>query len=284
MPTSRSRSHRQGKLLTLTSAEALSTGGRLRGRHARAGARGDGLPGAELRYAEQTWAEGLVRFLTNPVVSSLLMTLGLLGSSSRSARPASPCPARSASCRSASSSGATGSCSSPAGRNCCSCSSACCSSASRCSSFPASPWPAWPASCSSSSGWHDHRRGRGHDAGDRDGARPRGVLDSRGAGRGVRAVRVLPVLPFGRRLVLESGMARRPRVRVVAGERPGVARAHRVALSPLRPAGTADIDGERVDVVSDGGFIEAGAPIEVSRVDGYRIVVRRRSSSQESST
>ena len=30
------------------------------------------------------------------------------------------------------------------------------------------------------------------------------------------------------------------------------------ALSPLRPAGIAEIDGARVDVVSDGGFIEAG--------------------------
>ena len=46
------------------------------------------------------------------------------------------------------------------------------------------------------------------------------------------------------------------------------------ALSPLRPAGIADVDGARVDVVSDGEFIEAGAPVEVIRVDGNRIVVR----------
>jgi membrane-bound ClpP family serine protease len=32
----------------------------------------------------------------------------------------------------------------------------------------------------------------------------------------------------------------------------------------------------RVDVVSDGGFIEAGATIEVIRVEGNRIVVRWR--------
>jgi membrane-bound serine protease (ClpP class) len=31
----------------------------------------------------------------------------------------------------------------------------------------------------------------------------------------------------------------------------------------------------RVDVVSDGGFIDAGTAIEVTRVDGNRIVVRR---------
>jgi membrane-bound serine protease (ClpP class) len=47
------------------------------------------------------------------------------------------------------------------------------------------------------------------------------------------------------------------------------------AASTLRPAGIAHLDGERVDVVSDGELIEAGEPIEVIRVDGNRIVVRR---------
>ena len=45
--------------------------------------------------------------------------------------------------------------------------------------------------------------------------------------------------------------------------------------SLLRPAGIAEIEGERVDVVSDGEFIEAGDSIAVVRVDGNRIVVRR---------
>ncbi|MGE3176984.1 MAG: NfeD family protein, partial [Vicinamibacterales bacterium] len=44
--------------------------------------------------------------------------------------------------------------------------------------------------------------------------------------------------------------------------------------SPLRPAGLATFDGERVDVVSDGDFVPAGAGIEVVRVTGNRIVVR----------
>ena len=46
------------------------------------------------------------------------------------------------------------------------------------------------------------------------------------------------------------------------------------AVSPLRPAGIAEVDGTRLDVVSDGDFIEALAEIEVTRVDGNRIVVR----------
>ncbi|MCA9422115.1 MAG: hypothetical protein KC592_13920, partial [Nitrospira sp.] len=37
------------------------------------------LADAEIRYASETWAESLVRFLTHPVVSSLLMTVGILG-------------------------------------------------------------------------------------------------------------------------------------------------------------------------------------------------------------
>jgi membrane-bound serine protease (ClpP class) len=47
------------------------------------------------------------------------------------------------------------------------------------------------------------------------------------------------------------------------------------ALSVLRPAGIAEIEGARVDVVSDGALIEADTPVEVTRVDGNRIVVRR---------
>lgn len=47
-----------------------------------------------------------------------------------------------------------------------------------------------------------------------------------------------------------------------------------VALTPLRPAGTGLFDGERLDVVSEGDFIEKDAPIEIVQVEGYRLVVR----------
>lgn len=48
-----------------------------------------------------------------------------------------------------------------------------------------------------------------------------------------------------------------------------------VAVSNLRPSGVAEIDGERVDVVTGGGYIPAGEPVEVVRDDGYRRVVER---------
>jgi membrane-bound serine protease (ClpP class) len=48
-----------------------------------------------------------------------------------------------------------------------------------------------------------------------------------------------------------------------------------VALSDLRPSGVAEIGGRRVDVVTAGGYVAAGEPIEVVRDEVYRRVVRR---------
>ena len=52
-------------------------------------------------------------------------------------------------------------------------------------------------------------------------------------------------------------------------------RATGVALSDLRPSGIASIDGERIDVVTEGEHIPEGEPIEVVSDEGYRRVVRR---------
>jgi membrane-bound serine protease (ClpP class) len=47
------------------------------------------------------------------------------------------------------------------------------------------------------------------------------------------------------------------------------------ALSDLRPSGVADIDGERVDVVTTGEYLRSGEPVVVVSDEGYRRVVRR---------
>ena len=44
--------------------------------------------------------------------------------------------------------------------------------------------------------------------------------------------------------------------------------------SVLRPAGIGDFDGVRLNVVTEGGFLEKDMPIEIVGVDGARIVVR----------
>jgi len=47
-----------------------------------------------------------------------------------------------------------------------------------------------------------------------------------------------------------------------------------VAQSHLRPAGVADIEGERVDVVTEGEYVKPGTPIEVLALEGNHLVVR----------
>jgi membrane-bound serine protease (ClpP class) len=93
---------------------------------------------------------------------------------------------------------------------------------------------------------------------------------------GLVMLRVLPHLPYGRRFVLHENMnADLGYATAPATDRSWLGRTG-TALSPLRPAGIAEIAGTRLDVVSDGGFIDAQAAIEVTRVDGNRIVVRER--------
>lgn len=46
------------------------------------------------------------------------------------------------------------------------------------------------------------------------------------------------------------------------------------AISVLRPSGIGDFDGVRLNVVTEGEFIENGAPIRITRVEGGKIVVK----------
>lgn len=46
------------------------------------------------------------------------------------------------------------------------------------------------------------------------------------------------------------------------------------AITPLRPSGTADLDGEYLDVVTEGSFIQKGKMLKIVKVQGSRIVVR----------
>jgi membrane-bound serine protease (ClpP class) len=266
----------KGKLLTLTTSEAL--------RHKvvehtadtlTAALEAVGLPDAEVRRASQTWAETLVRFLTNPVVSSLLMTVGLLGILVEIRTPGFAVP------------GTIG-----------------------VLFLGLFFWGQWIVQLA---GWEELLLvllgvvllgvellvipgfgvagiagilalvgglgmalvGAGATAAAIVGALGRVAISVLLAlGAGLVLLRFLPHLPFGRRLVLDtemragSGYSSEPSADHQALGRSGT------ALSPLRPSGVAEIDGARVDVVSDGRFIDAGAAVEVIRVDGNRIVVR----------
>ncbi len=47
-----------------------------------------------------------------------------------------------------------------------------------------------------------------------------------------------------------------------------------VVTTMLRPVGTADFEGVKLDVLAEGEFIEVGVRIKVVRVEGRKIVVR----------
>ena len=275
----------RGKLLTLTTSEAMAhdiadfTADGISDALAAAG-----LPNADVRNVSQTWAETFVRFLTNPIVSSLLMTVGMLGLLVEIRTPGFALP------------GMVG-----------------------VISLALFFWGHWIVQLA---GWEELllvatgvvllglelfvipgfgvagvggivaiAAGLGMTLVG-EGAAASAVIKAFGrvavsillalAG-GLALLRLMPRLPFGNRLVLAAKMdAERGYSSPPDHDRLRLGRTG-TALSPLRPAGVAEIDGARVDVVSDGGFIEAGAAVEVTRVDGNRIVVRERPSTSERS-
>lgn len=57
-------------------------------------------------------------------------------------------------------------------------------------------------------------------------------------------------------------------------EKPELRNGTGTALTQLRPSGVANINGQRVDVVTEGGLIERGTAVKVVATEGSRIVVR----------
>ncbi|MCM3756959.1 nodulation protein NfeD [Sporosarcina aquimarina] len=47
-----------------------------------------------------------------------------------------------------------------------------------------------------------------------------------------------------------------------------------ITLTPLRPSGAIVLDGERIDVVSEGSYIDKGKRVKIVKVEGSRTVVR----------
>jgi membrane-bound serine protease (ClpP class) len=88
--------------------------------------------------------------------------------------------------------------------------------------------------------------------------------------------RFLPSSRLGRVLILKDSVG------VAAAAPPSLLGHAGVAETALRPTGKAVFDGRRVDVVSDGDFIEQGSPLEVIEVAGARVVVKRKRNEGES--
>lgn len=54
-----------------------------------------------------------------------------------------------------------------------------------------------------------------------------------------------------------------------------------ITTTPLRPSGTAMLGDERIDVVTEGGYIDAHKKVAIIKVEGVRIVVRLLENEQE---
>ena len=77
---------------------------------------------------------------------------------------------------------------------------------------------------------------------------------------------------IGRRLMLKT---RQP-ADLTAAAHQAMIGATGKALTPLRPSGTAQINGKRVDVTAVGDFLESGEQVVVIAADGMRVAVRRK--------
>jgi len=81
-------------------------------------------------------------------------------------------------------------------------------------------------------------------------------------------LKLFPASRIARRLVSQRTIG------VVGAEKPELLNQTGVAQTNLRPSGVAVINGQRVDVVTEGPMIERGAPIKVVAIEGLRVVVR----------
>lgn len=77
-----------------------------------------------------------------------------------------------------------------------------------------------------------------------------------------------PASRLGRRFVSNRA------INDIGPTHPGLLHRSGVALTNLRPCGTATIDGRRVDVITEGSMVAPGTPVRVIEVEGLRIVVR----------
>src|SRR5450432_3182865 len=85
--------------------------------------------------------------------------------------------------------------------------------------------------------------------------------------------RYLPSSRLGRVLILKDAVGTSTSSPASLVGRAGI------ADTALRPTGKALVDGRRIDVVSDGEFIEQGAALEITEVAGARVVVKRKGDS-----
>lgn len=92
--------------------------------------------------------------------------------------------------------------------------------------------------------------------------------------------KVLPKTRVGRSIILETAQKIEEGWVDTVSDEALVGRIGEV-FTPMRPAGTIQLDGKRFDAVSNGTHIEKGAKVRVLEVRGNRIVVEEVESNRE---
>jgi len=87
------------------------------------------------------------------------------------------------------------------------------------------------------------------------------------------AVKIYPTTAVGKKVLLDQPVAmsgfeaESARLEQLVGK-------HGVASSFLRPAGVIEVDGARIDALSESEMIAAGTAVEVIRVSGLKVIVK----------
>lgn len=87
-------------------------------------------------------------------------------------------------------------------------------------------------------------------------------------------IKLLPRSKTWRRLHLEATETKEKGFHSAKDELRDLIDKEGISITVLRPSGTALIDNKRVDVVTEGVFIQENARIKVIKVDGSRVLVR----------
>lgn len=89
----------------------------------------------------------------------------------------------------------------------------------------------------------------------------------------VVGLRIFPHTPIARRLTLVREFDAKEGFTSASAELEKYVGKEGVAVTTLRPAGIALIEGKRINVVTDGEFLQKDARVRVSEVEGGRVVV-----------
>src|SRR4030042_284004 len=90
----------------------------------------------------------------------------------------------------------------------------------------------------------------------------------------VIAYKIFPKTKFGKSVILVPSERQRGDAIADTPELKELLGAVGEALTPLRPVGTCDFWGQRVECVAEGGYVDKGKKIKVIHIEGTQLTVR----------